>query len=232
MKIAVLSDIHGNHFALQTVLNRAKLEKVDQLLILGDFIGYYYHPDKVLELIQDWTFHAVKGNHERILKGIIDGDISLESIAEKYGSGHEHALKKLSKKQIDFLLNLPQSLSVEINGCVFQLCHGSPMDPDQYIYPDTSAETLQQCNVDHANFVLIGHSHYQFFYRNTNSTLVNVGSVGQSRSKGGIAQWALINTDNMCMELRSTPYDTKKLIKQCSNIDPKVPYLIDILTRN
>ena len=45
LKIAILADIHGNHFALEKVIEKAKNEKIEQLLILGDFVGYYYWVD-------------------------------------------------------------------------------------------------------------------------------------------------------------------------------------------
>ena len=81
------------------------------------------------------------------------------------------------------------------------------------------------------DFVLIGHSHYQFIHRNTDSLLVNVGSVGQSRSTGGLAQWAMVNTLSKSVQLMSTPYDASELIKQSTQIDFKIPYLREVLTR-
>ena len=231
MKIAVLSDIHGNHFALEKVIEKARNEKIEHMLILGDFVGYYYHPELVLNQISHWSFQAIKGNHENILQGLIKDEIDKQSILNKYGSGHEYALNKLSKGQIDFLVNLPSSLHVEIGGCQFQLYHGSPADPDEYIYPDNSIDSLNKCNVPQVDFVLIGHSHYQFIHQNADSLLVNVGSVGQSRSTGGLAQWAIVNTNSKNIQLMSTPYDTSELIKECTQIDFNIPYLREVLTR-
>ncbi|MCZ2473325.1 metallophosphoesterase family protein [Aquirufa ecclesiirivi] len=232
MKIAVLSDIHGNINAFEQVLRNSEKEGISKFLFLGDFVGYYYWPEKVLEKLSKLDSICIQGNHERILIGLLEDKIKKEDIIEKYGSGHDLAINKLSEKQIDFLINLPESKYIEIDGCKFQLCHGSPTNPDQYIYPTTSLEIMNDFNVSGADFVLIGHSHYQFTHKNKDSLLVNVGSVGQSRSIGGLAQWAIINTNNRNVQLMSTPYETSDLIKNCIEIDPNLPYLREVLLRN
>ena len=112
------------------------------------------------------------------------------------------------------------------------MCHGSPLDPDLYLYPDSENELFDKCDAVDMDFVLIGHSHYSFIYRNKNSTLVNVGSVGQSRNMGGVAYWGVINTKNKCFEQKATPYDVSPLVKEVEQIDPKINYLKEILLRN
>ena len=72
MKIAILADIHGNHYALLQVLRKAKQLKVEKILILGDLIGYYYYPEKVLEMLSEWDCKFIKGNHEDLLKEILN----------------------------------------------------------------------------------------------------------------------------------------------------------------
>ena len=68
MKIAVLSDIHGNHLALREVLDDASRLDVGELFVLGDSVGYYYHPDKVLEQLTAWQMEMIQGNHEPMLQ--------------------------------------------------------------------------------------------------------------------------------------------------------------------
>ena len=82
MKVAVISDIHGNFDALVVVLEKAKSENVTHLLILGDIVGYYYHPEKIMDLLSQWSFDIIKGNHEKILE-----DLMIDSsLNESYGS--------------------------------------------------------------------------------------------------------------------------------------------------
>ena len=231
MKLAVLSDIHGNHYALEEVLLVAKKIGVQQLLILGDIVGYYYHPELVMAMLSDWTHELIRGNHEKLLVQLLSGEIEQDILTKKYGSGHQLAIEKLSAEQISILVNAPESKKIKIDGVDILMCHGSNWDSGCYIYPDSSIEILEKCNEPLIDFVLIGHSHYPFVLRNKNSTLINVGSVGQSRVLGGVANWLVINTDNKCFELMATPYDVKPLLAEINAIDPELYYLKNILKR-
>jgi predicted phosphodiesterase len=232
MKIAIISDIHGNYDALVAVLNDAKKQDVTHLLVLGDIVGYYYHPDKILKLLSNWSFDIIKGNHEYILENLIENPSKAAIIHSKYGSGHQEAIKKLSSNQLQFLKNLPDTKTVIFDEIVILMSHGSPWSNDFYIYPDVDLETLLKCDSALHDFVLIGHSHYQFTIKNKNSILINPGSVGQSRQKGGKAFWAIINTENQCFQMLNTKYDTKNILAEIAQKDADVPYLSTILSRN
>ena len=84
MKIALLADIHGNHHALSCVLDAARKEECDRLLIAGDFVGYYYHPDKVFDLLDGWKCDAVKGNHDILIQGSMNSSEHLEKIGRAH----------------------------------------------------------------------------------------------------------------------------------------------------
>ena len=232
MKLAVLSDIHGNHYALDRILSRAKSDGVDQLLILGDFVGYYYHPEKVLKMLDDWKYIAIRGNHEEILKGLIEGDLDGDAIRLKYGSGHDLAMEKLSQAQKDFLIDLPDQLTLQIDNISLMMAHGSPWDKDFYLYPDCDTKILDRCVYDGIDFILTGHSHYAFCRSRKNTTLINVGSVGQSRNQSGLAQWTVLNSITGAFEMRSTPYDVSGLLTEVCLIDSHNNYLKDVLIRN
>lgn len=231
MKVAVISDIHGNYDALKVILEEAKLQGVVHLLILGDIVGYYYHPDKILAVLSEWSCDFIKGNHEFILEDIIKNPHISDTIRIKYGSGHQEALNKLSIEELKFLKNLPETKVVEFDNTSILMSHGSPWKNDLYIYPDCNRETIEKCDSKKHNFVLIGHSHYSFACKNENSILINPGSVGQSRQRGGKAFWTIINTENECFQMLSTDYDTKNLLDEIENKDPDISYLSDILRR-
>lgn len=232
MKIAVVSDIHGNHFALKKVLDTARKEKVDKLLVLGDICGYYYHPDKCLHLIEEWPHELIKGNHEDLLSQLKMGQIDEYQLRKKYGSGHLFALQKLTDSQVTKITKAPDSMNVMCDDITLLMCHGSPINPNQYLYPDTDKMELEKCDVENVDLVLVGHSHYPFAFRNRFSTLINAGSVGQARNVGGIASWLLINTTSRTFEIKATPYATGELEKEVKLVDPDNKYLLEILTRN
>lgn len=112
------------------------------------------------------------------------------------------------------------------------MSHGAPFELDYYLYPDTAKDILEKCADSNYSIVLTGHSHYPFVYKTASSLLVNVGSVGQSRRRGGLAEWAMINTENQSVQLNSTPYDTEALIREVEAIDSDSVYLKNILIRN
>jgi putative phosphoesterase len=232
MKIGVLSDIHGNYYALAKVLEEAAKEKVKKLFVLGDIVGYYYHPDKVLELLEQWDYIFIKGNHEDLLYQALTNQIDLSLLDSKYGSGHRAAISKLTEEQIKKLVNADEKMNIEIDGLKMLLCHGSPWDKDLYIYPDADIRILNKANETGVDIVLIGHSHYQFLHVGKSIILLNAGSVGQSRTMGGIANWAILNTDNSVIQLKSTIYNTAALLSEVASIDPTNAYLQNILTRN
>jgi putative phosphoesterase len=227
-----MSDIHGNSFALEAMLEVAKKEKVEKLLILGDLVGYYYHPKKVVELIADWEHHLIRGNHEDILAGILSGDILEEEIRLKYGSGHRKAIEQLNEPQKQLLLTAPTQMQVEYDGIKILMCHGSPWQSDFYLYPNTVKQVFNKCDYYDVDLIFVGHSHYSFVYKLNKGMLINCGSVGQSRNLGAHASWALLDTDNGAVQLRLTPYNVQPLLAEVDNIDPDVPYLKDILIRN
>lgn len=231
MKIAVLSDIHGNYDALAEVLKKAKKECVEHLLVLGDIVGYYYHPDKILKALSEWSMDIIKGNHEYILEDLIKNPSSRESLRLKYGSGHQEAIKKLSTEQLDFLKNLPETKTVHFEKTSLLMSHGSPWSNDYYIYPDCDKETILKCDSASHDFVLIGHSHYAFAIKNAKSILINPGSVGQSRQTGGKACWSIIDTTNMSFQLLSTDYNIQNLISEIEEKDSDILYLTKVLKR-
>jgi len=231
MKIGILSDIHGNHHALLEVLKEAKKEKIQKLLVLGDVVGYYYHPEEVLSLLSEWDFELIRGNHEDILTNLIQNPSTSEEIRKKYGSGHRHALEKLSKDQLELLRGLPETKAVQLDGISILMSHGSPWSSDLYLYPDTREEVLSKFDLYDYDFILVGHSHYAFCIKRRKCLVVNPGSVGQSRQKGGKAYWAVLNTSNRVVEFRITDFSVTDLVADVLKYDDDVEYNHSVLKR-
>lgn len=231
MKIAVLSDIHGNHLALKLVLDEARILGIERLFILGDIVGYYYHPDIVIQLLEDWHKEVIQGNHEAMLKEAEGNTSVADAIRKKYGSGIDFAFDKLNKNLIDELVGLPSCKTIHIEGVRFELCHGSPWERDCYIYPDSEKDVLDKCAISGAGFVFMGHTHRPFVYQKDNTAAVNVGAVGQARDRGGMASWVVVNTVNRTLIFKNTLYDPSSIIEEVKKTDPHLPYLHQVLMR-
>ncbi len=231
MKIAIISDIHGNSFALKAVMKEIYRKKIDKIYFLGDFVGYYYHPREVYKILIENNVSMILGNHEHILFDIIKGQIQLSEINKLYGSGHKIALEQFTLKEIAELNLLPNNLEEKIEGISLSFNHGSPFDNNCYIYPDAPIELLNRCDTM-ASYTFIGHTHYPFVTKLASTILINVGSVGQSRKIGGQASWCILNLKNNILEMQSTPYDVEPLLLLAKKYDSENKYLSEILKRN
>ena len=233
MKIAILSDIHGNSHALKATLEHANKLGVEYFFVLGDLIGYYLQPGKVVSTIMSLPGIAIQGNHERLIEKIINSKLKIEEVNEKYGEGHQIALQTLKETEINWLINLEKEKDIIIDGISIKLCHGAPGYPDEYLYPDISQHKLLQfCNKEY-DYIFTGHTHYPFFFFHNNCAIVNVGSVGQSKDIGGLASWGLLDTSNKTYIPYRTPYKVDRLIKEIINSrNSNMDYLVSVLKRN
>jgi putative phosphoesterase len=231
MEIAILSDIHGNCFALKSVLDAVKKKGIETLLITGDFVGYYFWPVEVFNLLEGYNFIAIRGNHDRMLEKAKVDKACRVKICQKYGSGLNIALEQLSKERIEWLICLPDSLEYETPDGNILLCHGSPWDGDEYVYPDSNNESLSRYNGFGVSWIIQGHTHYPMCKKVDNVVIINPGSVGQPRNKQPGAQWAMLDTSFNEVEFFCEQYDIEHVVQESKTRHPEIPYLANILQR-
>ncbi len=230
MRVGLLADIHGNADALEAVLRAAAAEGAERLLIVGDFVGYYHAPCRVLNLLADWHWDGVRGNHEEMLRAWCAGK-DHQVIRKRYGSGIAKAAEQLTGEEIEMLLDLPHPHECKIGGRSVLLCHGAPWDLDEYVYPD-AAPTLRNRMVDsHYDLTVFGHTHYPLLWGEGASLAVNPGSVGQPRDREPGACWALWDTNLHHVTLLRERYDISAVLAAARRYDPDLPFLQTVLTR-
>jgi diadenosine tetraphosphatase ApaH/serine/threonine PP2A family protein phosphatase len=212
MKIAILSDIHANWHALDAVLQ--DLPEVDEILCLGDVVGYGGDPKRCVDELTDRGWMTLVGNHDR---ACTDPDI-LSWFNEDAASAIRWTAKQLGARRLKWLKALPEASHRHD----FLLVHASPRDPIyEYILDDNSAA---------ANLVLLnrqvcfhGHTHipgiFQFngggvshTYRKGRTklkgpALVNPGSVGQPRDGDPDASYGIWDVGAKAFEFRRIRYD-------------------------
>ena len=232
MIIAVLGDIHGNYLALKEVLNDIQKEGIGHLLISGDIVGYYYHPDKVFDELARWSYELIQGNHDYMFGRIYRGDQKFgEWYKQKYGNGIEIALEVLNQKTCEFLSELPTKKEINIGGRNILLCHGSPWNPDEYIYPDSPESIVKRCAKDHFDVIIMGHTHYPMVKHINSTVIINPGSVGQPRNNIPGADWAILDLNTLDVQLKHVQYDISAVAEEAKRIDPELPYLAQVLFR-
>lgn len=231
MKLGLLSDIHGNCYALKAVLDALKHKDVDTLIITGDFVGYYFWPSEVFNLLKKWNVVAICGNHDRMLESAMNDKSYRLKVLKKYGSGLEAAIKELDGETLRWLMRLPNSLEYETKDGNILLCHGSPWDGDEYVYPDLNDESLNRYIDLNVGWVIQGHTHYPMHKKIGDISVINPGSVGQPRNGETGAQWALLDTESGKVIHFCEQYDFLKVIKESNKRHPEIPYLANILER-
>ena len=220
-KYAILSDIHGNLFALTEIINDLNNQNVDSIILLGDLIDYGMQSNEVIEAIKDnfsdKIICNIWGNHE---KAILTKDFNHFSSKRGVDSAKftESQLTDDSKDYLNNELIHEGKFEFEIGNKKALAIHGSLKDYYwKAIFPDN-------LNGDYSGFdiVLSGHSHYphvfQHFYeadnpdmRNKKAVLfINPGSVGQPRNHNPSAQYAIMDGDSMGVELRYVSYPKDK----------------------
>ena len=217
MPILVISDIHANLNALESVLQDAGT--VDQVFCLGDLVGYGPDPNECVQLIRSLpNLVCLMGNHDAAILGLID--------SSAFNSDARASLlwldTVLSEENRQYLGQLDEMWS---DTCV-TLAHGSPRNPIwEYVLDSRTARgNFNYFSTPHC---LIGHSHLPVLYfidPEDNSlhldipadrqpvqlpprALLNPGSVGQPRDHDPRASYALLDIEQNTWEIRRTPYD-------------------------
>lgn len=231
MKVALISDIHANIFALNAVYADLNKEKVDFILVAGDLIGYYYWPKEVVNLLRnDNRVICIRGNHENILLETLLSDEKAKFYRKKYGSGYDICHEKLNDDDIRWLTTLPENIQLDIDGCTFYMSHGSLMEIDDYLYPDASSECMKK-NYSDCKVTLFGHTHYPFVHTHENKIMINPGSVGQPRDIGGLASYVIVNTKNFVTRFKRIMFDYSQITKTAKFKDRELEYLWKIMSR-
>jgi len=229
MKIAILSDIHGNIDALEEIMKLPEFKSCDLRINAGDMVGYYFEPRSVLHMVQGGNFRTVKGNHELMLQKARSDDKFLAAVSSSYGVGHEIALDQLDEFDLDYLDSLPLELALKAPEGNLFVCHGSPQSVDDYIYPDTLLSSNQFELDKEIRWLVCGNTHWQMVREEGDLLIVNPGSVGQARDRSGLAHWATLDTVSSEVVFYQTKYDVSSLILKTKNFNPELPKLWEVL---
>lgn len=213
--IGLVSDIHGNYPALEAVL--AAMPEVDDLICLGDIVGYGPEPKRCLDEVRELASVVIQGNHERNL-----ADPDRYRGHEMAFDGLTHSVEQLTDEDIEWALDLP--------GTVFYtddivLCHSHP-DPNRRgsrLTDRTLSSLVPGFEQYGLELVAFGHTHEQRagaiadYHRGPGDgptgQFVNPGSVGQPRDGDTRAAYAVfeLSTDGLAVRLDRVPYDIDRI---------------------
>lgn len=224
MQYLLLSDLHANKEALEAVIADAgeRYPTVDKAVCLGDVVGYGADPEAVLNRIRSLTDTIIRGNHD---KAVSMGE-NLEWFNPAARDATYWTLNQLQSESVDFLRELPKGPML-VNG--FQICHGSPVDEDEYLITDGDVQGISR-KVD-VGVTFFGHTHIQGGFRILKGMvsrlprpsmeesmetieledeayyLLNPGSVGQPRDHDSRAAYSVYDSESRLCHMHRVPYD-------------------------
>ena len=186
MKIVMISDIHGNLAALETLPER----DYDQLWCIGDLVNYGPFPHEVIGWIADKGAVSVRGNHDHAVGFATDPRCSppYRRLAEET---MRHTMQQCNSTDSYHLRSLPISREIVIDGTRAYLVHAMPGDPLYGYCPADSVEWPGQANIVHTDLLVVGHTHTPFIRKEGRTTIVNPGSVGQPKTGRSLACYAV-----------------------------------------
>ena len=227
MRLAVLSDVHGNLEALNAVLADASTRKADQLVFLGDAVGYGADPETCVDLIREKAHVILAGNHDHAAAL----DTELDGFNPEARSSILWTRSVLSASCRSYLAKLPlQRSSREI-----MLAHSSPAKPEQWDYVLNQGQASRAFAACSHRLMFIGHSHVPGIFveleykrmfageirrvepippdrivmEGQYRYLFDVGGVGQPRDNDPRASYGFYDSDAMEYRLIRVPYDVE-----------------------
>jgi diadenosine tetraphosphatase ApaH/serine/threonine PP2A family protein phosphatase len=222
VRIAVISDVHANLYALEAVLGEIDREPPAHIWCLGDTVGYGPHPNECCAIVQERCDVALIGNHDLVALG--SAGVDLEDFNPDAAEASRWTAEQLTDESRGFLEALEPATEVE----GVQLYHGSPRDPVwEYVLDELVA--LQSFALTTAAAVLVGHTHVTTalvlhaeglegghvpgeldIRLDEGRWLLNPGSVGQPRDGDPNAAYLELDLDARSARFRRVAYPVSR----------------------
>jgi predicted phosphodiesterase len=229
MKYAVLSDIHANPEALGHVLKDAEACGVQQIVCLGDIVGYGPLPAEALRLVRESCSVVLAGNHDDAVSG--RGDAS--AFVSLAGDAVERHREALEPSDLDWLRTLPHSC--ELEGA--RAAHGDITDPPKFYYVENEEDAVANFLTAEDQLVFVGHTHepcifltggsgkvyrieaQDFMLEDGKRYIVNVGSVGYPREANGqcASSYVLYDSSEGSVAYRAIPFSVASVMQRGRN---------------
>lgn len=224
MRLAIISDIHGNAYALDVTLADIKAQGVDQVVCLGDAIQGGAQPAETVQRLRDLSCPVIMGNADAwLLTGQETGN---EGVTPAQEEVRQWALARLSEADRTFIAAFVPTIRIPLTDSDGLLCfHGSPASFDDIILPTMSYDEVRPYFAGQdARWFTGGHTHVQQIRRVGDGFYFNPGSIGvayshdQPEDDFHLDPWAeyaiLIATGTtVSLEFRQVPFDVATLLE-------------------
>jgi predicted phosphodiesterase len=223
MRYLILTDMHGNWDAMETILRKVRRKRFDASLVLGDLVGYGGAPNQVVDAIRrlPGKLFRVRGNHDKVVAGVDDGS----GFNDAALAAARWTQKRLTASNLRYVRELPQG-PVWIDQDL-AICHGSPLDEDFYVFSEHDAFDIFRNFPPFVTF--FGHTHIPSAFvlhregvravllRGSKGRirlqkgfryLLNPGSVGQPRDRNPKAAYMTYDSERQVVYWHRIAYPT------------------------
>lgn len=234
MRIAIISDIHGNLEALKSTLEDIKKKNVDKIFCLGDIIAKGVHPTECIKLIRENCDIVIRGNTDEYFS---KEHTNIEELDETEQKRIKWNKSLISNEDREYLLNLPFSYEFYLSGSLVRLFHATPTIIDKRVLNYDSftekynmflpSEKTMSNSI--ADVVIYGHLHHAFLDKIYNKTIINIGSVGNSIDvvRNEKRDSSYLETTKSNYLIIEGEYDSREYNSDISFTFVKVPYNVD-----
>ena len=226
MKFGIITDIHNNLIALNTVLEYFEQQNCDKIICCGDIIGIGPYPEETVQRIMTVkNLIAVKGNHDGYL---IDGMPTEFPNDEHMDYGellhHKWEHGRLSENSIDFLKSLPEQAKVLVGKYEVAVMHYCMDNEGNYVnfVPRPTADDAKKMTADiQSDIIIVGHDHNRTICNADNKWYINVGSLGCPGRDKNVARAGVlvIEDDTVDIETVELTYDVDTVIEKIDELN-------------
>ena len=218
MRVAVISDIHGNLPALEAVLADLAKDPPEAVWCAGDFVGYGPWPDACVQRIATADIPSIAGNYD-------EKTLAFPRKKEKWAAkkdprkyrAFEHAYENLSPESRAYLAALPKTLRETVAGHRLLMVHAAPDSEKDGLHPLTSPLRLRAiAGAAGADVILTGHTHWPMVRRSAGALFVNAGSTGRPGDGDTRAAYAVLTLREAAppeAEIRRAAYPVERVVE-------------------
>ncbi|MEZ3164565.1 metallophosphoesterase family protein [Halorubrum sp. RMP-47] len=213
MKVGLISDIHANLPALETVLD--DMPAVDRIYCAGDVVGYNPWPAECVERVREVAAATVRGNHDRTVES--PERYRANRMAE---AGLERAKESLSADQREWVGDLPRTETFAGDRHLLVHSHPAAEREDAYVYPGNFSNLDR--HMEEYDGIVLGHTHVQGVRDVAGGFVCNPGSVGQPRDGDPRAGYAVLDTTadgTDAVETHRVEYDIDRVAEAVQEAD-------------
>jgi putative phosphoesterase len=234
LKIAFISDIHGNAVALDHVLADISGKGMDKIYVLGDLCYRGPEPKRSLDLVRSLNTEVIKGNaDEWVVRGVGQGEVADKAL-EMMNLEREWTVSQLDQSDLDFLSQLPTNIHLTVEEHTIHLFHATPDSLFEVVGPEIDDEQLKikLMSSHNAQLYIYGHIHKPFIRYINGKIVMNTGSVGLSFDGLAMASYAMVEIaeGSLNTSIQRVSYPIEQVIEQYHSVRyPNAETMVRIL---